>query len=398
MALPLTPIMYSARAQKMRASEIRELLKLTESEDIISFGGGMPDPTLFPKNEFAEIAKDVVRNEKALQYSPTDGIKPFRETVSRLLRKKGLRITYEDVLITTGSQQALDLISKVYLDPGDVVVSESPSYLSAIGAFKSYEADLIGIEMDEDGMDMDKLRNYLDEKDSRCKFIYTIPTYQNPSGITMSYEKRKELLEIAREYNKPIIEDDPYGELAYEGEMAKPIKSLPNSDLVAYLGTGSKILAPSLRVAWIVGPDELLKKCSMGKQSADLCTSALTQSLAKEFIDRGFLAPHLEKLKRVYREKRDAILEAMEKYFPSTVTWTHPNGGLFIWATLPKGMNTSEMLPRALEKGIAYVPGRAFHPDGSGENTLRINFSFSTLEEIDKGVKRLGELIKEAMA
>jgi 2-aminoadipate transaminase len=379
----------------MRASEVRELLKLIEQEDIIPFGGGMPDPTLFPKDELARIVEEVVRDERALQYSPTEGIRPLRETVAKLLRSKGIEVTYEDVLITTGSQQALDLISKVYLDPGDVVVSESPTYLSAIGAFRSYEADIAGIEMDKGGMDMDGLRSYLDKEWKRCKFIYTIPTYQNPSGITMSYERRRELLEIAREYGKPIVEDDPYGELTYEGEVMKPIRSLPNSDFVTYLGTASKILAPGLRVAWMVGPKDLLRKCSLAKQATDLCTPALTQTITKEFIDRGYLAGHLEKLRSIYRVKRDAILEAMKNYFPPGVTWTHPNGGMFIWVTLPHGMDTSKMLPKALEKKIAYVSGGAFHPDGSGENTMRINFSFPTLEEIDEGIKRLGELIEE---
>lgn len=355
----------------------------------------MPDPTLFPMEEFVEIAEEVMRDVRALSYSPTDGIKSLRETVARLLAGKGIDVTYANVMITTGSQQALDLISKIYLDPGDVVVSESPTYLSAIGAFRSYEANTVGIEMDDDGMDTDKLRNYLEREGEKCKFIYTIPTYQNPSGITMSYARRRELLQIAKEYDKPIIEDDPYGELSYDGETIKPIKSMPNSDMVTYFGTASKILVPGLRAAWIVGSDEVLKKCSMAKQSTDLCSSALTQSIAKEFIDRGLLEAHLEKLRKVYKKKRDAILEAMESYFPPNVRWTHPNGGMFIWVTLPDGIDAKEILPKALEKGIAYVPGKSFYADGSGENTMRINFSFPTLEEIDEGMKRLGTLLKE---
>ncbi len=395
------PGTFSRRTYYMRASEIRELLKLTEGRDIISFAGGLPDPRTFPKEDLAKIAKEVIEKygDNALQYSPTPGVTPFRETLAEFLNSHGVSVTKDDqIIVTTGSQEALYLVSLTLIDDGDVVFVEAPTYLAAINAFRVYRPRLVSIPIDEEGMRTDILEEKakkLAADGFKLKMIYTVPTCQNPSGVTMSRDRRKHLLEIAEKYNMIVIEDDPYSFFSFEPLNVEHLKTMDKNSRVVYLGTLSKILSPGLRIGYAAGPKWIVSYFELAKQMVDLHSSTLTQYIAMEAIKRGLVDSTVEKAKKIYKEKRDAMLDAMEKYFPEGSHWTRPAGGLFVFAYAPPGIDTKSLLPEALLRGVAYVPGASFFVEGGGENTMRLNFSYPTIEQIYEGIKRLGSLIAE---
>jgi len=391
--------LFSDRAKAMKASEIRELLKLTNQPDIISFAGGLPSPLSFPKKEVAEIVKDVLktRGERALQYGATEGVNEFRETIAQLMKKDGVECDESQVLVTSGSQQGLDLVAKVFIDPFDNIIVGSPTYLGGVNAFIAFQASIHTVKLDDDGLQMELLKEKLEalrKAGKKIKFLYTIPTFHNPAGVTMPEKRRKELIDLASEYDFLILEDDPYSKLRYDGEPIKPIKAFDDEGRVMYMGTFSKILAPGLRVAWIVASEDLHRKLTIVKQSTDLCTSPFGQYIAYEYVARGYMEPHIEKIKSLYKVKKDAMLKALEKYFPEEVKWTRPQGGLFLWVTCPPIVNTKEMFREAIKDRVAYVTGSSFYVDGGGLNCMRLNFSFATEQQIDEGIRRLGITIK----
>ncbi len=398
---------YSFRAQRMGSSVIRELLKLTEQPDIISFAGGLPAPEVFPLKEFREACNVVLDTcgAQALQYGTTEGYRPLREMIARHATRYGIEVTAENILITSGSQQALDFIGRLFINNGDHILVESPTYLGALQAWNAYGAEYISVPADENGMIVDEL-----EKALRVgpKFIYVLPNFQNPTGSTLSLERRKKLVELADKYGVPIVEDDPYGQLRFEGEHLPSVVSLdsefrgPNgghySGNVIYLSTFSKLLAPGLRLAWIIAPAEVIRKIVMAKQAADLHTATFNQYVAYEVGKGGFLDEHVKFIRQVYKERRDVMLEMMDEVFPSEVRWTHPHGGMFLWGILPQEMDAADVLKKAIERKVAFVPGASFHPNGGGNNTMRINFSYSKPETIREGITRLGVLLKELVA
>ncbi len=393
---------YSKNALNMKRSEIRELLKFTRQPDIISFAGGLPDPHTFPAKDLEEISCQVLREKgsMALQYGPTEGEVPLRVEIAKWLSREKPGIKPENILITAGSQQGLDIVSKIFLDPKDIVVVELPSYIGGLQAFSAYRGNVIGVQQDDEGMRMDLLENLLKRlasKGKKPKFIYVVPDFQNPSGVTMSLERRKKLLELAYEYEIPVVEDSPYRDLRYTGEPVPAIYSLDTQNQVIALGTFSKLLCPGLRLAWILAPVEWMDRMVVVKQGMDLCSPTYTQLIVAEYLKRDLLAKQVEKIRRLYGRKLEAMLEALRKYMPKGVEWSTPQGGLFLWVKLPKKMSANDLFPKAIENKVAYVVGSAFHCDGKGQNTMRINFSFSTEEQIDEGIKRLAKMIKENM-
>ena len=397
---------YAHRMKKMGSSVIRELLKLTEQPDIISFAGGLPAPKVFPLKEFQSACNVVLENDgpQALQYSTTEGYLPLREMIARHTARYSVKVNADNIMITSGSQQALDFIGRLFLNRGDYIVVESPTYLGAIQAWNAYGAQYIPVRSDENGMIVDELEAALR---IGPKFIYVLPNFQNPSGSTLSLERRKQLIELADKYGVPIVEDDPYGQLRYEGEHIPSVVSLDSdfrgengghySGNVIYLSTFSKLLAPGLRLAWVIAPPEVIRKLVMTKQAADLHTSSFNQYVAHEVAKGGFLDEHVKVIRATYKERRDVMIEMMEEMFPESVTWTKPHGGMFLWGILPEGMDAADVLKRAIEKKVAFVPGAAFHPTGGGENTMRLNFSYSDPDTIREGVTRLGTTLKEVI-
>ena len=395
---------YAQRTQRMTSSAIRELLKLTEDPEVISFAGGLPAPDVFPVEEFSAACGQVLKEwgAQALQYGSTEGYLPLREMIARHTGRYGISISADNILITSGSQQALDLIGKVFINPGDRILVEEPTYLGALQAWNAYGAEYVTVPMDEDGMVTEALENALR---SGVKFIYVLPNFQNPTGVTLSLQRRQELIEIADRYGVPIIEDDPYGQLRYEGENLPSIVSMDNEyrrnggieyrGNVIYLSTFSKTLAPGLRLAWVVAPTPVIRKLVQAKQGADLHTSTFNQIVAFEVGRGGFLDRHIWLIRRVYGERRNIMLDAMEELFPPGVSWTKPQGGLFLWGMLPKGMDTSEVFKIAVERKVAFVPGTSFYALGGGENTMRLNFSYSNPDQIQIGIERLGNVLKE---
>jgi len=393
---------YSKNALNLKRSEIRELLKVTRQPDMISFAGGLPGPETFPVKELEEISCQVLREKGslALQYGPTEGETPFREEIAKLMQREKPTIKPENILITAGSQQGLDIVSKVFLDPKDIVILELPSYIGGLQAFTAYRAKMIGVPQDDQGMRMDLLEKILKRlavKSKKPKFIYVVPDFQNPSGVTMSLERRKRLLELAYEYEVPIVEDSPYKDLRYSGESVPSIYSLDTQDQVMVLGTFSKILGPGLRLAWIMAPTVWMDRMVVAKQSMDLCSPTYTQLIAVEFMKRGLLPMQIEKIRKVYGRKLAIMLEALKKYMPRGVKWSSPEGGLFLWVKLPKNMSANELFPKAIENKVAYVVGTAFHCNGKGQCTMRLNFSFPSEQQIDEGIQRLAKMIEGNM-
>lgn len=389
---------FASRTSRMKASDIRELLKLTARPEIISLAGGLPAPELFPIDQYRRAFEWVLETNgtAALQYGPSEGYKPLRELLAARMTGMGIPATADEILITNGSQQGLDLVAKIFLNPGDAVCLENPSYMGAIQAFDSYQADYVIVPMDDDGMKSEELDAILTR--TPAKFIYALPNFQNPSGRWMSVERRKILVETAKKHNIPIIEDDPYGELRFEGEARPSLRSLWPEGVI-YLGTFSKILAPGFRLGWMVIPQAAYDEIIFGKQPADLHTSTATQMATYEVCRQdGFLDAHVDKIRDVYRERRDVMLKALDEHFPEGCTWTKAQGGLFVWAEVPPSIDTRELLAEALEENVAFVPGQSFHADRSGHNTMRLNFSNVTSERIEEGIARLGRAIKRRLA
>ena len=394
------------RTELMRASEIREILKITEGKKIISLAGGLPDPQVFPKSELAEVTREIIKEkgDKALQYSPTKGVADLRDALLNYMKKHGISVgSDDDIIITTGSQQALDIIGRVLINPQDIVVVELPTYLAALNAFRLYRPSLVGVPIDDDGMKTDVLEEKirkLAEEGKKVKLIYTIPVAHNPAGVTLSIERKKHLLEIASEHDILVIEDDPYSHFVYEENVdVTPLKTLDREGRVIYLSTLSKILAPGLRIGWIAGNKELVEAFERAKQSLDLHTSTLCQYVAAEAIKKGLVDRTVEKAKVVYREKRNVMLSSLDKYMVKGAWWSKPIGGLFLMLRLPSDkVDTKELLPEAVQSGVAYVPGAAFYADGSGRNTMRLNFSFPKPKEIEAGIRILSELIRKKLS
>jgi len=396
---------FAQRTHRMKSSAIRELLKLTEDPEIISFAGGLPAPEVFPVEEFVEACTKVLREQGdwALQYGSTEGYTPLREMIARFTSRYGIEVTAENILITSGSQQALDLLGKVFINPGDHILTESPTYLGALQAWNLYGAEYITVPSDDDGIVTDHLENALR---TGPKFIYVLPNFQNPTGVTISLERRLKIVELADHYGVPIVEDDPYGQLLFEGEPLPPIEVLDSqkhhngncyTGNVIYLSTFSKTLAPGIRLAWVVAPPEVIRKLVMAKQGTDLHTSTFNQMVAYEVSKGGFLDRHVKKIIQVYRERRNVMLESLSEHMPEGVHWTHPRGGLFLWVTLPEGMSSLELFREAVKQKVAFVPGESFFPCGGGENTMRLNFSMMPPEKINEGIARLARAVKNAL-
>ena len=393
---------YAQRTQRMKGSAIRQLLKLTELPDIISFGGGMPAPEIFPVDEFKEACIRVLEDNGrvALQYGSTDGYTPLREMIARHSTRYGLDISENNILITSGSQQALDLLGKIFINRGDRILVESPTYLGALQAWNAYGAEYVPVDSDENGMKTEALEEALR---TGPKFIYVLPNFQNPTGVTLSLERRYQLVELADRYGVPIIEDDPYGQLRFEGEHLPAVEVIDSecrsangyTGNVIYLSTFSKILAPGIRLAWVMAPPEVIQKLVMAKQGADLHTSTFNQMVAHEVGRGGFLDKYVKVIRETYRERRDVMLDALAEHMPEGVRWTHPQGGLFLWAEFPASLNTADMLKDAIEQKVAYVPGASFFPCGGGDNTMRLNFSNANPEKINEGMARLGRVVKK---
>jgi 2-aminoadipate transaminase len=397
--------LLSQRTQGVKRSEIRELLKLTEQPGIISLAGGLPDPQSFPVEEFREILDEVIQGDyhRSLQYGTTEGDRRLRQAVIDWLSKEGLSLTLEEVIATNAAQQGLDLISKVFLDPGDIVFCDLPTYLGAIQAFKAYQAKIVGIPLEDDGMDLNTLESRLAElsrRGQRAKLIYLVPNFQNPTGITMSERKRRRIVELAEQHNVLLIEDDPYGWLRYEGRALPSLKSFDRVGRVVLLVSFSKLLCPGLRLGILSASPEIVSEIVKLKQPTDLCTPPLTQSLVYHYLASHDFPRRIENLRRIYKEKRDAMLEALDEYMPShsRIHWTRPHGGFFVWMTLPESMDTSELLQQALHSRVAFVIGSAFFADGGGKNTLRLSFAEHTPEKIREGIRRLADVIEEALA
>jgi 2-aminoadipate transaminase len=385
----------------MKASEIRDLFVVASRPDIISFAGGMPETRSFPMEKVIAATKNVMETDgsAALQYIGSEGIPELRDVVVRLMAQDCIDTHPEDIIITGGGQQALDLLAKIFISAGDKILVEAPTYVGAIQAFNSYEADMISIPLDENGIQVDLLEKELKElkaKGERAKFLYVVPDFHNPAGVTLSQDRREKLLALSKEHNLLVLEDNPYNRLRFEGEHIKPLRAQDPS--VIYLSTFSKIFSPGVRLGWINAPRPILEKLNLGKQAADLCSSAFAQKIVAEYFKGDFWLNHVNYLAEVYRKRRDAMVAAMEEFFPEEVTWSLPHGGLFLWAQLPEYIDTAEMLAEAISEKVAYITGRAFFPDRSGKNCIRLNFSYPNETEIHTGIKRLAKVIKDQMA
>jgi len=392
--------LFARRTQVMRSSAMRDLMAVTARPEVISLSGGLPDTTTFPPESFAGLMARLAHQESAaaLQYGPTEGHLAVRECVVEVMAAEGMRIEADDALMTTGGQQVIDLVCKTLIDPGDVIIAEAPTYPGAVPTFCSYEADVVQIDMDADGMRIDVLERTLDTlaAEGRApKFIYTIPSFHNPAGVTMSLERRRRLVQIAAERELLVLEDNPYGMLRFEGEPHPTLYSLDDASFVIYLGTFSKILAPGIRVGWTVAPRPVMEKMNLGKQGVDLCSSSLTQKFVSTYFADGRWRDYVTSLSAIYRDRRDVMLEALAEHFPAEATWTRPEGGLFLWATLPDYIDTTDLLARALRDNVAFVPGRAAYMDGRGGSEMRLNFSGVGDQEIREGIRRIGKVIQE---
>jgi len=394
--------LFAKRTDSMMSSAIRDMMTLTEQDDVISLAGGLPDTSTFPAESYARLMASVADQAcaRALQYGPTEGLASVRECITRVMAAEGTQVSAENVMVTTGGQQAIDLVTKILIDPGDVIIAEGPSYPGALPTFCSYQADVIQVEVDADGMRIDALQEALERLDRegrRPKFVYTIPNFHNPAGVTMSLPRRRGLIEIARERGLVILEDNPYGLLRFEGEPLPSLHSLA-PELVLYAGTFSKILSPGTRIGWLVAPPPVLDKLVLGKGATDLCSSSITQFFVAEHFATAPWRDYVRELVGIYRRRRDVMIGALAEYMPPETTWTHPHGGLFIWVTLPDYIDTSDLLARAVEHRVAFVPGRAAYIDGRGGSSMRLNFSGVKEDEIHEGVRRLGDIVDEQVA
>ena len=389
---------YANRMSHVKGSAARAMLKITRNPEVISFAGGLPAPELFPVEEFKQMSKLVLEENgaNALQYGPAEGYEPLRKQIAERMKKSSVEIDPSNILITSGSQQGLDFSAKIFINPGDIIICESPSYLGAINAFNAYEPDYIDIKTDDDGMVMEDLEYALKNNDN-VKLIYVIPDFQNPSGMTWSLERRKQLVELANKYNVVIVEDNPYGELIFEGEMLPAIKHFDTEDRVIFLGTFSKIFSPGLRIGWTASGKEIIHQFNLCKQGADLQSSTISQMELSKFLDNYDIEEHINKIIEVYRRRRDLMLGTMKEVFPKEVKYTYPKGGLFIWVELPEHINAEEVSEKALEKKVAFIVGNPFFPRGGHDNTFRMNFSNMPEDKIVEGVKRLGAVLNELL-
>ena len=397
--------LFAQRTRGMRSSAMREMMALTERPEVISLAGGLPDTSTFPPELYAKLMARVAAEStaRALQYGPTEGMRATMECIVEVMKAEGTEVGTEEMIVTTGGQQVIDLVCKTLIDPGDVIVAEAPTYPGAVPTFSAYEAEVVQIEMDSEGMPIEELEALLDRLQNegrRPKFIYTIPNFHNPGGVTMSLARRKRLVEVARERELLVLEDNPYGLLRYEGEPLPTLYSLDASsaghggpsDYVIYLGTFSKILSPGLRLGWAVAPRPVLEKLNLGKQGADLCSSPVTQLFVAAYFAERDWREYLEQLKLLYRRRRDTMLAALQEHFGGRAQWTTPQGGLFIWATLHGDIDTTDLL--AQSEGVAFVPGCAAYMDGrSGTSSMRLNFAGVPDEEIREGIKRIGAAV-----
>lgn len=394
----------STNIKGMKRSAIRELLKYLGQPGLISFSGGFPSPLTFPVEDLKVIMQEVMENEAAfaLQYGATEGDALLRELLVKRYNQQGIKMGMENLIITTASQQALDLIAKMFIDRGDYVIVGLPSYLGGLSAFNSYGAKMIGIPMDDEGEDPNILEAELKKLQAmgkKPKFIYLIPDFQNPAGVTMSEKRRKEILEIAYKYDVLILEDSPYRELRYEGQTQKTMYEMDDTGHVIMLGTFSKIFCPGFRIGWVAAHPDVLDKIVVGKQATDLCTPPFTQRIAARYMEKGLLDPKIEDIRKMYSVKQKGFLDALDKYMPEEMQWTRPKGGLFMMVTAPERLDTNALLLECIKDAkVAYVAGNSFFCDGGGFNTMRLNFSYETLEKNEEGIKRLAEFYKNQLA
>jgi 2-aminoadipate transaminase len=392
--------LFSARTRVMTSSATRDLMAMSDRAEVISFAGGLPDTSSFPSETFAALTKQIAEEScaRALQYGPTEGLAETKDCIADVMAAEDMAVDTDDVMVTTGGQQVLDLVTKTLIDPGDTIVAEGPSYPGALNAFQAYQANVVQVDMDSDGMRVDLLEETLDRLERegrRPKFVYTVPSFQNPGGVTMSLPRRRRLVEVARERELLVLEDNPYGLLRYEGEPLPTLYSLDGGVYVMYLGTFSKIFSPGLRIGWVVAPPPVLARINLGKQQADLCTSTLSQILVQAYFARHDWREYIDTLTEIYRARRDTMLDALAEHLPTQAEWTRPGGGLFIWATLPDFIDTSDLLARALRENVAFVPGEGAFLDGRGRSSMRLNFSGANEEQIREGIRRIGEVVKE---
>ena len=392
---------FSDLAMNLKASEIRELLKLTTMPEIISFAGGLPAPELFPTEDLKKVDEAVLTKEgqAALQYGTTEGYTPLREQIAGRMKKSFMvDCTPENIVITSGSQQGLSLLAQIFLNPGDVVLVESPTYLGAINAFKLCGPEFVEVPTDDKGIIPEELEKILAKYGDRVRMMYVIPEFQNPTGITWPMERRKAFMDIINRYDFPVLEDDPYGELRFDGDKVPSLKSMDTKGNIIFLGSFSKILMPGLRIAWMVADPVIIDKVVKLKQAVDLQSSSFGQRQTSFFIDMYDLAAHVAKIKELYKKRRNLMCDSMKEYFPEGITFTYPEGGLFTWVTLPEGMDAKELMPKVLAKNVAYVPGGPFYPHGGNANHFRLNYSNMPEERIVEGIKRLAEVLKEELA
>ncbi|MDO4274263.1 MAG: PLP-dependent aminotransferase family protein [Eubacteriales bacterium] len=389
---------YAKRMEHIKASEIRELLKLTEKPEVISFAGGLPAPELFPVEEIKAVNDHVLdhHGEQALQYATTEGYKPLREWIAKRMNANlGTSFSDDNIMITHGSQQALDLSGKVFLDEGDVVLCESPTYLAAISAFNAYGCRFVEVETDEEGMIITELEKAL-KVNPGSKLIYVIPDFQNPTGRTWSLKRRRELADMAAKYQVMVLEDNPYGELRYEGEFLPSVKSFDRVGSVVCTGTFSKVFCPGYRIGWIAGEKEVIRKYVLVKQGVDLQCNTIAQMVIAAYLEKYDIDAHINKIREVYRKRRDVALDAVSRYFPSDIKYTKPEGGLFLWIELGESVNTVDLLEKCLEYDVAFVPGNSFYPNQNKCNTLRINFSNMQEDKITEGIARIGRILRHS--
>ncbi|NLT05316.1 MAG: PLP-dependent aminotransferase family protein [Solirubrobacterales bacterium] len=395
--------LFSSRTRVMTSSATRDLMAMSDRPEVISFAGGLPDTSSFPTDVFAELTARIADEScaRALQYGPTDGLAETKRCIADVMAAEEMTVDVDDVMVTTGGQQVLDLVTKTLIDPGDTIVAEGPSYPGALNAFQAYQANVVQVDMDSDGMRVDLLEETLDRLEAegrRPKFVYTVPSFQNPGGVTMSLPRRRRLVEVARERELLVLEDNPYGLLRYEGEPLPTLYSLDGGVYVMYLGTFSKIFSPGLRLGWVVAPPPVLARMNLGKQQADLCTSTLSQILVQSYFAHHDWRDYVGSLTELYRGRRDTMLDALAEHFPPQAEWTKPGGGLFIWATLPDFIDTSDLLAAALRDNVAFVPGEGAFLDGRGRSSMRLNFSNADEDGIREGIRRIGEVVKEQVA
>jgi 2-aminoadipate transaminase len=395
--------LFASRTRVMRSSAMRDMMAVTQRPEVISLAGGLPETGSFPPDSFAAAATTIAAEScaRALQYGPTEGLAETKACIAEVMAAEDMTVDTDDVIVTTGGQQVIDLVTKTLIDPGDVVIAEGPTYPGAVPVFSSYQAEVVHVDTDSDGMQVERLEEVLDRLERegrRPKFVYTVPSFQNPAGVTMSLPRRQRLVEIAHRRELLVLEDSPYGLLRYEGAPLPTLYSLDGGVYVMYLGTFSKILSPGIRLGWVVAPPPVLEKINLGKQAADLCTSTLSQLMVSAFFEQGMWRDYVDSLNEIHRGRRDAMLDALAEFFPHQAEWTRPAGGLFVWVTLPDFIDTTDLLARALRDNVAFVPGEGAYLDGRGRSSMRLNFSGSDEDTIREGVRRIGEVVAEQVA